>query len=163
MNAEQRKKTYGEAHYIKHQFHNMQLHWKSLSTDEKRSELVAKRTRCEVILEEALRKEGISYSLQFPFMGYFLDFKLTPYQIAVEVDGGSHCYRDVRTKAEIRAKYLSRAKWTVLRFTNRQIRTETSVVLQIIKAAIAERESWKTPAIAAAVFTNRVVVVPPQI
>ena len=157
------KKTYSEAYYTSKQVSAMNKRWKLLSSDEKRSDLINRRTPSECRLEELLRKSGIEYSLQVPFSGFFLDFQIRPYRIAVEVDGGAHNYRDVRSRSATKDKVLTRAGWIVLHFTNGQVKREPSVVLRKIRDACEMCESWKHPAIARTqIRDNTVVVVPKQ-
>lgn len=107
--------------------------WSKLSPDEKRSVQIERRTPSERNLERSLKLKGISHDVQVRVGCYFVDFQITPFRLAVEVDGGIHSEaKNVAYDAK-RTKWLNKAGWTVIRFTNRQIADDVEgVVRQIV-------------------------------
>lgn len=108
--------------------------WRALPSQAKQTEMNRKSTSQEQALADALKEANIRFQRQAPFACYWLDFRILPMRLAVEVDGKYH-EQDAQIAADSkRTAVLERNHWTVLRFTNEQVESDiASVVAQIIK------------------------------
>jgi len=64
------------------------------------------------------------------------DFAFTRQQVAIEVDGGYHFTPEQQAEDRKKDEELRRANYRVFRFTNQQVDTDLSRVVQVIKRAI---------------------------
>jgi very-short-patch-repair endonuclease len=90
-------------------------------------------TECEKILWSKLRKKqqsGMYFRRQHPYAVYIIDFYCFKANLAIEVDGPIH---ELKTEYDMeRTKFLESSGLTVLRFTNRDIKTRIDHVLEVI-------------------------------
>ena len=61
-----------------------------------------------------------------------MDFYCAAVNLIIECDGGQHCTEDGLLADQIRDQALSELGLMVLRFSNRQILTETDAVMEFI-------------------------------
>nr|WP_233575614.1 endonuclease domain-containing protein [Noviherbaspirillum saxi] len=89
-------------------------------------------TDAEQKLWQRLRREqlGCKFRRQHPFDTYVLDFVCLERKLVIEVDGSQHV--ENHQYDEIRSAKLSIAGFTVLRFWNNEVLTETDAVVQMI-------------------------------
>jgi len=91
-------------------------------------------TKPEQALNDALKKEGLEFEFQFPTRaGFVLDFAWPNVKLAVEVDGPTYRTKRGRRRDKFRDYRLRRAGWRVLRFTDREIRSNLKMVVNEIK------------------------------
>ncbi len=77
------------------------------------------------------RLGGLKFRRQHPVLGHITDLACTPAKVAIEVDGASH--DGTREQADDRKEQvLTENGWLVLRFSNRDINTNLSHVLDHI-------------------------------
>jgi adenine-specific DNA-methyltransferase len=102
-------------------------------------------TDAEHLLRRLLRGRqiaGAKFRRQHQFGPYILDFFCVAHNLVVEADGGQHTAPEIIGRDEARTANLAAAGIRVLRFTNRQILTETeSVVEEIWRVLVGERPS----------------------
>ena len=85
--------------------------------------------------------DGYKFYRQFPFPPYFADFLCREGKLVVEVDGGQHA-EDAAYDQE-RTRYMERHGYTVLRFWNNEVLSNTEGVLMIV----AQKLKALTPAL----------------
>ena len=99
-------------------------------------------TDAERILWEKLRAgrlSGASFRRQVPIENYIADFICHAAKLVIELDGGQH-FSDEGERADARRSAAIEAKgFKVLRFSNLDVMTNRSGVLETIVTAIAER------------------------
>ncbi|TGN83363.1 endonuclease domain-containing protein [Bradyrhizobium yuanmingense] len=99
-------------------------------------------TDAERILWEKLRAgrlNGASFRRQVPIENYIADFICHAAKLVIELDGGQH-FSDEGERADARRSAAIEAKgFKVLRFSNLDVMTNRSGVLETIVTAIAER------------------------
>jgi len=91
-------------------------------------------TDVEIVLWRHLRAkqmEGLKFRRQQPIGHYIVDFVCFEKKIIIEVDGGQHAVETVRD-AE-RDDWLRNQGFTVLRFWNNEVLTNTEGVLEKIR------------------------------
>jgi very-short-patch-repair endonuclease len=66
-----------------------------------------------------------------------VDFCCLNAKLIVEVDGNQHAYDENLAKDARRTSYLAAQGFSVLRFSNREVMTETTGVLELIHARLA--------------------------
>jgi len=91
-------------------------------------------TDVEIVLWRHLRAkqmEGLKFRRQQPIGDYIVDFVCFEKKIIIEVDGGQHAVETVRD-AE-RDDWLRNQGFTVLRFWNNEVLTNTEGVLEKIR------------------------------
>ena len=103
-------------------------------------ELRQESTLSEQILWEALRKQrkqgGAKFRRQHPIAPYFVDFACLKARLVIEIDGDSH---DIRVEEDKRRdEYLKEQGFTVMRFSNQDVRTNCDGVLETIMLRIAD-------------------------
>ena len=72
---------------------------------------------------------GVQFRKQVPFGPYILDFFCLLKKVAVELDGDQHYEDDAREYDSARDEYLRSHQITVLRFRNRELKTNLDGVL----------------------------------
>lgn len=94
--------------------------------------LYVQQTECEQILEKEICKLGIRYRTQHPFLSCqaIVDFYLPDYNLVVEVDDKSHREKKRVLKDAQRTEKLKKRGIEVVRFTNEEVRSSVSTVLQ---------------------------------
>ena len=105
--------------------------------------LRADQTFAEQTLWRHIRNRAISgakFRRQQAVGPYVLDFYCHEHALVVEVDGSQHFEEPVASEDEARTRWLEAAGLRVLRFTNREVLTETEAVLETILRAF---EAWQ--------------------
>lgn len=128
------------------------LEWSEMNHAEKRASLLARRTPSELALDRALTMAGVKFHPQHAFGGYWIDFRVYPGLLGVEVDGGYHFTKDQKAKDDERTAFLERNGWTIIRFTNEEVDDNPARVVAAIKASAQPRKKEKA---------TRIVVIPP--
>ncbi|WP_045434610.1 endonuclease domain-containing protein [Acinetobacter calcoaceticus] len=83
------------------------------------------RLRCKQIL-------GLQFYRQKPILNFIVDFYCSAANLVIECDGKQHYTEDGQLADRIRDQALSELRLVVLRFSNRQILTETDAVMELI-------------------------------
>jgi adenine-specific DNA-methyltransferase len=78
---------------------------------------------------------GFKFRRQHPVGPYICDFVCLDRQLVIEVDGGQHASQVKQD--EIRTAYFESKGFTVMRFWNHEVLTETEAVLERIFSMIA--------------------------
>jgi very-short-patch-repair endonuclease len=89
---------------------------------------------------------GAKFRRQHEFGPYILDFYCPELSLIVEADGSQHLTGDGLLNDQVRTTYLESRGLHVLRFTNREILTETGGVMTVIEQAVLERLSRRADA-----------------
>lgn len=90
-------------------------------------------TDAEHWLWQRLRRKqilGLQFYRQKPILNFIVDFYCSSANLVIECDGGQHYTEDGRLADQIRDQALSELGLVVLRFSNRQILTETDAVVE---------------------------------
>jgi very-short-patch-repair endonuclease len=108
----------------------------------KARELRRNSTDAERILWSELRDRrlnGIGFRRQVPIKNYIADFACHAAKLVVELDGGQH-FSDQSERADAaRSAVIEARGFRVIRFSNLDVMTNRSGVLETIVAAVAER------------------------
>lgn len=88
----------------------------------------------EKILWSRLRNKsfGVQFRKQVPFGPYILDFFCVAKKLALELDGDQHYHEEAKKYDAARDEYLQLHGVTVLRFRNREVKTNLDGVLTVI-------------------------------
>jgi very-short-patch-repair endonuclease len=78
--------------------------------------------------------KGTHFRRQVPIGPYIADFCCLKAKLIIEVDGNHHGYDENISKDAQRTAYLRSHGFSVLRFSNREVMTETTGVLEAIYA-----------------------------
>ena len=85
------------------------------------------------------RLNGIGFRRQVPIKNYIADFACHAAKLVVELDGGQH-FSDQSERADAaRTAVIEARGFRVLRFSNHDVMTNRTGVLETIAAAVAER------------------------
>lgn len=106
-----------------------------VDTKEFRQKLRREATPFENILWLHLRKEGVSgfkFRRQHGIGSYIVDFYCPSARLVVEIDGDSHQTPEGKEKDKKRDAYLVTNHFTVLRFTNHEVRENIQSVVEKI-------------------------------
>jgi very-short-patch-repair endonuclease len=99
-------------------------------------------TRAETLLWRYIktrRIDGLPFRRQVPMRGYIADFVCHSHRLIVELDGESHDFEsNVQRDAERDAWFVSEG-YTVLRFTNEDVLTNLSGVVETIRNTALRR------------------------
>jgi very-short-patch-repair endonuclease len=98
-------------------------------------------TDIENLLREALEKENINFTEQFPIRGkysYQLDFAIVDLKIDIEADG-KHWHKKGNAHDRKRNWALRKQGWKILRFTCNEIKNEIDICITKIKECIKGR------------------------
>jgi very-short-patch-repair endonuclease len=109
------------------------------SSTNRRRQLRQPGTDAEVLLWQRLRSRqvnGCKFRRQHSIGPYILDFFCIETQLGVEVDGDHHADASQRAYDARRNEYLASRGIRVLRFSDRDVLTETDSVLDAIVKAI---------------------------
>ena len=87
--------------------------------------------------------DGCRFRRQHPFGDYILDFACLERKLVVELDGSQHA-DNVRYDAQ-RTATLQQAGFFVLRFWNNDVLGNIEGVVDVILAALAEKEATPSP------------------
>jgi len=105
-------------------------------------------TDAERILWSELRDHrlnGASFRRQVPIENYIADFVCHAAMLVIELDGGQHFAPDQEAADARRSSIIEAQGFKVLRFSNHDVMTNRTGVLETIATAIAERAP--TPAL----------------
>ena len=92
-------------------------------------------TDVEQLLWQRLRRKqilGLQFYRQKPILNFIVDFYCPAANLVIECDSGQHYTEDGLLADQIRDQVLSELGLMVLRFSNRQILTETDAVMEFI-------------------------------
>jgi very-short-patch-repair endonuclease len=98
-------------------------------------------TKAETLLWSALRDHGLAghkFRRQTPIGPYFADFACLVRKLIVEADGRSHEGEDAALRDAARDVWFTRAGYRVLRFSDEMIIGGLPIVVEHIRAALAE-------------------------
>ena len=93
----------------------------------------------------AHRLQGASFRRQTPIGPYLADFVCHAAKLIVEVDGGQHFESENMVRDAQRDAYLAAGGYRVLRFSNRDVMTNKTGVLETIAAALGKAPSLALP------------------
>ena len=79
---------------------------------------------------------GVSFRRQHIVGCYICDFACVALKLMIEIDGGYHQLPDQQVSDEERTKWLQSLGYTILRFNNEEVSTNTNEVITIIKETI---------------------------
>lgn len=99
-------------------------------------------TDAEQLLWQRLRRKqilGLQFYRQKPILNFIVDFYCAAANLVIECDGGQHYTEDGLLADQIRDQTLSELGLLVLRFSNRQILTETDAVVEQIYSVVKQR------------------------
>ncbi len=110
----------------------MTIVYNILKLKERRVNLRTTQTPQEVLLWSRLRREqlGFKFRRQHSIGGYIVDFYCPLKKLVIEIDGSQHFGN--KEYDEIRSKYLEGLDIKVIRFTNAEINTNMSGVIDKI-------------------------------
>ncbi len=103
---------------------------------ERRRKLRTGQTEAENLLWAHVRGKkirGLRFLRQYGVGSYIVDFYCPKMKLAVELDGGQHSDEDVARYDQDRDAFLARLGICVLRFRNREVVENMSVVLNKIR------------------------------
>ncbi len=86
------------------------------------------------------RERGFHFRKQAPIGPYVADFACHHAKIVIEVDGGQHYSRDGQASDARRSEFLESEGYTVLRFSNLEVLSNSDGVQEVLAAALALRE-----------------------
>lgn len=100
------------------------------------SQRARKPSSLETRMMHALDRAGISYQFQFVVGGKFAcDFAMIDYSLIVEVDGVYwHSRPEAQRRDYSKTTYLTKCGYTVLRFTDVQLRHDSHACIEAIRA-----------------------------
>jgi very-short-patch-repair endonuclease len=76
--------------------------------------------------------KGRQFYRQKTIGGYIVDFYCPKAKLVIELDGGQHYTDEGKEKDRVRDEFLAREGLTVLRFSDREVLTQTDGVLEKI-------------------------------
>ena len=88
---------------------------------------------------------GVKFRRQFPVGRYILDFYCPDYRLAIEADGGQHYENKVKDQDDLRTRELNNLGIEMIRFTDREILTNSDGVVEAIQNAIAKKRTPPHP------------------
>ena len=99
-------------------------------------------TKSEEVLWNALRHEiqGYRFRRQHAIGDYIVDFVCLSKKIVIEVDGGYHIRKQQIESDSIRTAYLENKGFHVIRFSNEEVNTNISGIIQTIKEELNKKE-----------------------
>lgn len=101
----------------------------------RRKELRNNSTPPEILLWLQLKnsRTGFKFRRQHSIGGYVADFYCPSKKLVVEIDGSQHLEKENKEYDDIRSNYFEGLDIKVLRFTNKEVNTETARVVKEIK------------------------------
>lgn len=103
---------------------------------QRRANLLATgRTASELHLEAKLIERKITFEPQSIAQGFFVDFRILPHKLAIEVDGWYHNLHRAQANDSWRAGILFHAGWSILRFSNKEVLADAAKVVDAIAQA----------------------------
>ena len=92
-------------------------------------------TSAERLMWRLLRNRqlgGFKFRRQHPLGPYVLDFYCAEARLAIEIDGGQHWSEAEQQRDVCRTRYLRDRGIAVMRFSNREVLSETQGVLEVV-------------------------------
>ena len=92
-------------------------------------------TEAEILLWENIRAKkcsGLKFRRQEPIGNYIIDFVCFHPRIVIELDGNHHSEKDQKERDQNRDEWLKQEGFEILRFWNREVLKDVSVVLKKI-------------------------------
>ncbi|TAN42236.1 MAG: endonuclease domain-containing protein [Nitrospirae bacterium] len=105
-------------------------------------------TDLELLLWSRLRAgrfEGMRFRRQHPIGKYIADFVCLEKRLIIELDGGQHALPDETLKDGQRDAWLEKEGYTVIRFWDNEVFTNTSGVLETIRERLHRTPSPQSP------------------
>jgi len=101
----------------------------------RRKELRNNSTPEEILLWLRLKNSqiGFKFRRQHSIGGYIVDFYCPAKRLVIEIDGPRHFKKENREYDKIRSEFFEGLDIRVLRFTNKEVATETEKVVRKIK------------------------------
>lgn len=99
-------------------------------------------TRAETLLWryiKANRIDGLGFRRQMPLGHYVLDFVCLSAKLVIELDGETHDFVSRHAADKKRDEFLISEGFSVLRFTNDQVLTNLTGVVDVIREAASSR------------------------
>jgi len=96
-------------------------------------------TLSEVLLWQELKSKnvmGYDFDRQRPIDNFIVDFYCKELQLAIEIDGDSHGYYDIRINDERRQRRLESLGVNFLRFDDIDVKTDIGFIIEEIEAWI---------------------------
>jgi very-short-patch-repair endonuclease len=90
------------------------------------------------------RLNGASFRCQVPIKDFIADFVCHAAKLVIELDGGQHFSNQAEQKDAARSAVIETQGFKVLRFSNHDVMTNRTGVLETIASAIAERAPTPT-------------------
>ena len=84
--------------------------------------------------------EGIKFRCHHSIGQYIADFICLERKLIIEFDGGQHAFSDEHLKDRQRDAWLEKKGYTVVRFWDNEVLTNTSGALEAIRDTIPSRE-----------------------
>jgi len=91
------------------------------------------------------RFEGIKFRRQHPIGQYIADFVCLGRKLIIELDGGQHALPNEILKDRQRDTWLEKEGYTVIRFWDNDVLTNTSGVLEAIREKLLKAPSPQSP------------------
>jgi very-short-patch-repair endonuclease len=91
------------------------------------------------------RFEGMKFRRQHPIGQYIADFVCLERKLIIELDGGQHALPDGILKDRQRDAWLEKEGYTVIRFWDNEVLTNTSGVLEAISERLHRTPSPQSP------------------
>lgn len=112
----------------------MTIVYNILKLKDRRIDLRSSQTPQEILLWSRLRREqlGFKFRRQHSIGGYVVDFYCPSKKLVIEIDGSQHFEKDAQEYDDIRSNYFGGLDIKVLRFTNVEINTNISSVVENI-------------------------------
>jgi len=104
----------------------------------RRKELRNKSTSEEILLWLQLKnsKTGFKFRRQHSIGGYIVDFYCPAKKLVIEIDGPQHLRQENKEYDKVRNSYFKGLNIKVIRFTNKDVSTETHAVINRIKSEL---------------------------
>jgi very-short-patch-repair endonuclease len=112
------------------------------SNIERSRELRKNQTDAEQRLWALLRNRqlnGAKFRRQFPVGRYIVDFYCPDYRLGIEADGGQHYERKGTIQDDLRTRELNKLGIEIIRFSDREILSNSEGVFEVIQKAIAKK------------------------
>ncbi|MDN3581305.1 endonuclease domain-containing protein [Mucilaginibacter flavus] len=107
---------------------------------------LARRLRNDSTLGEVLlwneikgKKFGFDFHRQKPLLNYIVDFYCGELNLVIEIDGQYHSHEEKFEADTIRDQELGKYNLTVLRFTEKEVKTDINNVLRTVEQQIVEQ------------------------
>ncbi len=113
----------------------------------RRKELRNQSTPQEILLWNKLKHSqlGFKFRRQHSIGSYILDFYCPSKKLAIEIDGSQHFEKESKEYDNIRTDYLHALDIQVLRFTNGEVNTNITGVLERIHAGLQDHHPQPPP------------------